>query len=515
MRLGRSRRDRLITFLLLPAIVVSVLVLSGGSFRASFQLDKLREQAVVEASLELANERAGRLDQRIIEQDNVVEGELAPERLFEAGESWLQVAERQTPTVRAALTIDMSSDQHDVLLFASRAPGPKDDEFRHLILNQVVPQLELEKTPPGQLRHLHRNFGGQNYLFSYWQTVYRGRNLLTLAWHDVARIVVHYLPMLYGEKDQQSRVNVVDSQGRIIYGPPLSVGDFTVGRHFQTTLYKWRLNVALTRAEELAISAERRLMIEIVLAALSALVVIAGSVVVLHAAERERRLANLKSDFVANVSHELKTPLSLIRMFSELLQSGRVGSDEKRAQYLSIIVTESERLGGLIENVLDFARVERGEESYVFTKAPIEGVVSRAVEVCRLRGENQSITFDVSIEPELPALSIDERALEIALINLIDNAMKYASFGTWVGISARRAPRGGIDLIVADRGAGIPPEDRERIFERFVRRESTAGIRGSGIGLALVQHVAQAHRGSVWVEDNEPQGARFVLRIGT
>src|SRR5690606_6463094 len=198
----------------------------------------------------------------------------------------------------------------------------------------------------------------------------------------------------------------------------------------ETTLYKWRLNVAMASAEELAAAVARRRVWEMVLVGLSGAVVIAGLIVIMLAAARERKLSNLKSDFVANVSHELKTPLSLVRMFGELLQSGRVESEEKQRQYLQIIVSESERLGALIENVLDFAKVERGKAAYEFVEGNVEDVVARAVEACRLRAERQNIALELVVAPNLPTVKLDERAIEIAVINLVDNALKYAPGGT-------------------------------------------------------------------------------------
>jgi two-component system phosphate regulon sensor histidine kinase PhoR len=512
-RSGRLGRDRVLTFLLLPAIIVAVLVLSAGSFRASFQLDKLRDQAVVEAALELANARASRLDQMIIEQDNVVSSEADTGDIEGLSERWLDVADRQTPTVRAVMLVNLDSSAREVVAYASRAPGKGDDEFRYLFLYQLIDDLELGAEPKTQLRHLHRSYGEHNYLISYWQREIDGRHYLLVAWHDVARIVHDHLPELYGERDQQSRVNVVDSKGRIVFGPPLSDGEFTVGRQFQTTLYKWRLNVALTTAEQLVQRAERRLLLEVVLAALSALVAIAGSVVIVRAATRERRLANLKSDFVANVSHELKTPLSLIRMFAELLQSGRVGNDEKRAKYTGIIVSESERLTGLIENVLDFAKAERGDAAYELRLADLGEVVRQAVELCRVRAERDATTIELFVEDDLPLAKLDERAIEVAVTNLIDNALKYAAEGHWVRVEVRRTKKRRLEVVVIDRGPGIPEEERARIFERFVRADSTSKSRGSGIGLSLVRAVARAHGGKVWVEPNSPRGSQFHVSV--
>jgi len=279
-------------------------------------------------------------------------------------------------------------------------------------------------------------------------------------------------------------------------------------------LYKWTLNVTMTSAEELAAAVARRRVLEMVLVGLSGIVVIAGLFVILVAAERERKLSNLKSDFVANVSHELKTPLSLVRMFGELLESGRVENDEKRRQYLQIIVSESERLGALIENVLDFAKVERGKAAYEFSSGRLGEVVSRAVEACRVRAEREQVTLELSVADGLPLVDLDERAIEIAVINLVDNALKYAPDGELVSIAVRRQ-NGSIEIRVSDQGSGIPTEDRRRIFERFVRGKTALGkqVRGSGIGLALVKHIAEAHGGGVWVEDAMPHGSLFVLTL--
>lgn len=249
---------------------------------------------------------------------------------------------------------------------------------------------------------------------------------------------------------------MVDESSRIVFGPNLSRGSFTLGRRFETTLYKWQVNVTLVSAAELTAAVARRRSLEMALVGTSWLVVLVGLTVVLVAAARERKLSNLKSDFVANVSHELKTPLSLVRMFGELLQSGRVENDEKRQQYLQIIVSESERLGSLIENVLDFAKVERGKAAYQFAPANVKDVVSRAVEACRIRAQREQIELVLEVSDDLPTTEIDEGAIEIAIINLIDNAIKYAPDGERVLIAAHPTPAH-IEIRVTDSGAGILP----------------------------------------------------------
>lgn len=512
MATERTRRERLLTFLLLPAIVVAVLVLSGVMFRSSFQLEKLREQSVIEATLSLANERADRLDKRIIEQDNAVRSVLDLSERAEFGVKWLETAALQTPTVRAVLLIDLGSPARNVVALSSRAPQLETEHFRRLLVHRLLPELKLDRPPLDELRHLHKVVREKAYLLSHWQQTQGDRQFLVVVWHDVPRIVHDLFPALYSDV-QQSRVNVVDSDGKIVFGPPLSRGGLTLGRQFATTLYKWTLNVTMNSAEELAAAVARRRLLEMVLVGLSSVVVIAGLFVILVAAERERRLSNLKSEFVANVSHELKTPLALVRMFGELLQTGRADTEQKRKQYLSIIVNESDRLNALIENVLDFAKVERGQAAYEFSPGGLAEAVGRAVEACRVRAEREGVTLTLSCEPT-PELMLDERAVEIAVINLVDNALKYAPEGKSIAVEVRPAGAGA-EVRVTDQGPGIPAEDRKRIFERFVRGKTASGkqVRGSGIGLALVKHIAEAHRGGISVEDAPPHGSVFTLRL--
>src|SRR5687767_8365171 len=174
----RTPRERLLTFLLLPVIVVAVAVLVWVMFRSSFQLERLREQSVVEATLALANEKADRLDKRIIEQDNAVLSlvDFTDRKHFGAG--WLKVAPLQTPTVISVMVVDLSSPERDVVAFASRAPGPDAERIRRLLVHTMLPDLRLDTPPREELRHLHKTHRAQSLLVSYWQREHRGRRYL-------------------------------------------------------------------------------------------------------------------------------------------------------------------------------------------------------------------------------------------------------------------------------------------------------------------------------------------------
>lgn len=506
-------RDRLKVFVLLPVVVIAVGVLAYFMFRTTLQADSLRQQSVLEATLALATEKANRLDRQIIDQDNVIVAIADPARLEELEGRWLPTARRETPTVRAIVVLDES---RTVLAFASRASGAfaEEEGFRRLLTQRIVFDMDLAGRTPEQLRHLHREYAAQSYLLSYWQRVHAGRRYLVVAWHDIGRLVRETLPTLTSDPPSAaheptpaahppsaSRVNVVDEEGRIIYGPPLRTGEFTVGVRFPTTLYNWRVQVSPQASEEMAERVQNRRLLEVTMVSLSAIVIVIGAIAIILVSEKERRVSALKSEFVANVSHELKTPLALVRMFAEMLQSGRVATDAKRQEYLDIIVRESERLSALIENVLDFARLERGRGSYEFAEGDVGDAVTRAANVYRYRAEREGVRLAVDVEPNLPRARIDERAIQLAVVNLVDNALKYAPDGK--EIIVRVSSEGdSVRVDVVDHGPGVPTDERHRIFERFVRltaRSSESQVRGSGIGLALVKHIAESHGGRAWV----------------
>jgi two-component system, OmpR family, phosphate regulon sensor histidine kinase PhoR len=234
------------------------------------------------------------------------------------------------------------------------------------------------------------------------------------------------------------------------------------------------------------------------------------------AIRRERRANELKSEFISNVSHELKTPLSIISMFGEMLANGRTKSSEQATEYADIIWRESVRLGRLIDNVLDFAKIERGKGVYEFTEADIGEVVERAVDLVGRRLTTADMAITVDIEPELPLVKLDANAFTLAVMNLVDNAIKYAAEGKRIELRlARRVidDKERIVLSVRDWGPGIDAEERDQIFERFYRARAVRlkPIRGSGIGLALVRHIARAHHGDVVVTSEAGQGSTFEL----
>lgn len=512
---GRIARAR--TFLLVASIVVAAIILAVVTYRTTFQLEAIRAQAVFEATLGLADEKVDRVDRAIVEADDAIMVLGEGGRADDVPRRWRAQTARQTPTVAHVIVLD-NGLAREIVAYTSRAPSPSDDLMRLLLLRRIVPDLDLATLPLGQIKHLHRAYDGVFFLITYWRAEQARPDgstyeRLVVVHHERDAVTRELLEQVVPDpRSATARVNVVDDDNRVVIGPPLSKSDLIVAKRFPTTLYAWRLQVAPTASGEIADKARRRRLLEMSLLALSCVVVVAGVVALLLATAQERRLAALRGEFVANVSHELKTPLALVRMFGELLMTGRVASEEKKAQYLSIIVRESERLTALIENVLDFARVERGKAAYDFASADVSTVVARAVDACRYRAETEGMRIDSTLMP-VEAV-VDERALQLAVINLVENAIKYAP-GTEVVRVELENTGGTVEVRVIDRGPGIDPGDRARIFERFYRgkRAGERQVRGSGIGLSLVQHVVDAHGGEVIVEETRGGGSTFVIRL--
>jgi len=244
------------------------------------------------------------------------------------------------------------------------------------------------------------------------------------------------------------------------------------------------------------------------------LMLLAGLALVWTNVRRELRLSRLKSDFVANVSHELKTPLALIRLFAETLELGRVPTEEKKKQYHGIINKESRRLTQLINNILDFSRIEAGRKEYRFRRADAGAVVRDVVDAYRFPIEHLGFTLELDVADDLPEMEIDPEALSQALINLLNNAIKYSLEEKSIRVSARREGDR-VRVTVKDRGIGIPKGEQKRIFEKFYRVESALvhTTKGSGLGLALVQHITEAHGGHVEVVSAPGEGSAFTLSL--
>lgn len=502
-------RRRAVMSVVFPLVVVATAILGYYLWAAAARLSSLEEEAIVESTLLLVREKVESIEQMIIGADNAVFEHVAGSPPEEIPEAWRAVSHKISPTVRALVVLD---EAQNVIAESVRASKKDAGEFLWLFRNRLVPLMDFERAPFEQLRHLHTPLAGGSHLLSYAGMEHEGERFYVVLHHDTGHIVRTDLPRLFKSEEAQQQFNVVDETNRRIFGPSLArAGDYLVGLRFPSTLYGWRLQVAPKQAPELAERARTRQFQDAALILGSLIVLLAGVSFLFYAVSQERKLNDLKSEFIANVSHELKTPLSVVRMFAEMLASGRVKSPDKHAQYLDMMIRESERLSSLIDNVLDFAAIERGREKYDRKRADLLPVIERALETFRHRVEPAGLSVTLEAPNEFPQVRIDEQGVVLALLNLLDNALKYGSESP---IKVRVWIEGEeIYVCVDDAGPGIPPEARRRVFERFYRGHKKNEVRGSGIGLSLVRHIAHAHEGRAFVETSPEGGARVGFSI--
>lgn len=286
---------------------------------------------------------------------------------------------------------------------------------------------------------------------------------------------------------------------------------------------KWRfdfgfrhymLGIAM-RSENAAQWSRRYFIFNLSLTIIGTLSLLATLLLGLRTAAREMKLLQMKTDFVANVSHELRTPLASIRVFGEMLKLGRVKDQEKMREYGGYIETQGRRLTQVINNILDFSRIESGKKEYNFEPADARELIADAIEACKGRANQGGHTISF-IQPEtaVPPVSVDFEAMSLALTNLLDNAMKYSGEAKEIEMRLERKD-GFVQMAVTDHGIGIPREEQKKIFEKFYRVSTglVHDVKGSGLGLSIVEHIVEAHNGKITVESETGKGSTFTIHL--
>ena len=331
----------------------------------------------------------------------------------------------------------------------------------------------------------------------------------------IARSIARVLNVYHGNTAAASDIamTISDENKQVLYSNAPAPKGYFLETNFDRPFSNWKAAVGLKNAniDELA----RNSFLQSAGATVLVLAVLfCGMALIIRATDREARLAQAKSNFVSNVSHELKTPLSLLSLFSEILELGRVDSEEKKTEYYRIIRHESLRLTKMIDNILDFSKIEAGRKTYVFARSDMADVIEQVLSSYRYQIMNAGFEIHKDMQPGLPPVLIDRDAMAQAISNLLDNAIKYSGKLKHISIVTKTLGAG-LSIEIADRGIGIPPAEQAKIFEKFYRVGNglVHDVKGSGLGLSLVKHIVEAHHGTISVASDVGKGSRFTILL--
>jgi two-component system phosphate regulon sensor histidine kinase PhoR len=498
-------------YAIVPVVLAAALSLGAYGFRYAAQLAEKSEQSIVDSYRLLGDEKIDRIDNDIIDEDRSLFNLVDVEHLSDFAKRWDYIV-HVSPAIEAAMLLD---ENQRIMAggYVSKKKGSEAEAFRALFLKKILPDLPLTNLSFDLHKHFQNEYDGRDYLISFIKKSHGASIYYVVLKVSLEYVQTHLLPEILEPLQGKALFCVRNGRGVILYGDPVGwPGKFLFEKQFPTTLYQWRLQMAPLGAARLASEEHVRRRSEFLLITMMLGTILAGIGFLFYATWKESRANELKSDFISNVSHELKTPLSLIRMFGELLALGKLKSPEKGREYAEIITREAERLSRLIDNVLDFARMERGRVAYDFELGRLDLVVERALDVYRHRVEREGFKLTTKIDDPLPETMLDENAMTLLLLNLLENAVKYGKGEIAVYLTQKGNM---LRLVVGDQGPGIAPDEHRRIFERFYRTREARGtnVRGSGIGLSLVKHIAEAHGGTVSVDSELGKGAAFIVDI--
>ena len=404
---------------------------------------------------------------------------------------------------------------HTTLLTAGVYRFYADEIARWVGQTDPLPQMVLREARAELVSRLwqrRRDAGGLRSAFVEW---IGDRPFTVLAWSSDDALAVAVgdpgLPTALVDRSAAPIVNVAfaDATGRLMAGAPPSATGTYMTRAAVGTGLPWTVHVSTGPAwvAESVSGRTRALAWSIAIAAMAVLV---GGAFMARSMGRELELVRIKSDFVAAVSHELRTPLAAVRQVTELLADGRVRDESERDDYYRRLGHASGRLNRLVEDLLDFKRLEAGRLDYTFTSVDPAELVGNVVD--DVRGTTPSTPIALNAPGTGLKVRADREALGRAVRNLLDNAIKYSPAGSPVDVSVKAAS-GRVAMAVRDRGPGIPADRQQSVFDTFARGPSAEGVPGTGLGLTMVRHIVDAHGGTVTLDSQLGGGSTFVIEV--
>jgi two-component system, OmpR family, phosphate regulon sensor histidine kinase PhoR len=503
-----SVHNKLVIFIAIGLIVVSTAALSFVSYHYTVRRENAVETTLEQNTVRQVLHYVDLIEDKLLDNDRI----LSEMVNVDDPANWPAM-------VDAIKKADLNVDQ----VYFLRPDGKKTlyPPYSYEIRNQwgrfhaSLKEIDLDNLPLNQPHHLHKERPDNYFFITYVlrETMDGSRILVCyqLNFDSIIALLDRHL------RDLQDRfyVSIVDFENNGVYGQPISRSSkYFFETRFPTTLYKWILQMVPRNYTELEQGMKNQRRTNLFFIILSMSTIFFSLAIIYGAWQRDRQLRQLKENFISNVSHELKTPLSLIRMFSEILVTGRVRSEDKKQEYYRIIHSESDRMSRLINNLLDFANLVRGIEQKHFEKTNLAQVVTKALEAYRYEIQKDGFVLTLEISPDIPDSYADPNAITMAFFNLLDNSVKYSADQKLIEVQVGRKD-GFLNLSVRDRGIGIPLAEQQKIFDQFYRGSdaSVRRIRGSGIGLAITRRVAKMHGGEVLVESAPGKGSTFTLRI--
>ncbi len=396
--------------------------------------------------------------------------------------------------------------------------------FIELVHKNIVPEIEsdLKHGTSSELQPQHISFQENNSTLQlgYFRlpSAFQQSQLLALGYQIKKDYILSNLfPEVLASVELGSDVfvGVLDEKDSLLYlRHNRHISNYLVAENFSQLFVTWK--VALFdrdgKSIEQLVGREKQLYLTLFVGIIAVMLI--GVFVTVRAVIHELEVSRMKSEFVSNVSHELKTPLALIRMFGETLDTGIVTDERKRREFYSIIRKESERLTHLINNVLDFSRMDTGVKEYNFEEADLIEIVRSSLEAYKFHIRDLGFEIESELLGELVMPKIDKDAISQALLNLLSNAVKYSEDRKYIRVEVHKDSTSAL-ISVTDHGVGISKEQLKRIFDKFYRVPTTKAkkTRGSGLGLTLAKHIIEAHGGRIEAESEVGKGSKFTIRI--
>jgi signal transduction histidine kinase len=404
----------------------------------------------------------------------------------------------------------MTRDICEKLIETVPDTNTKDTAKQNLLLLQknidIIEQaLTLQREFPGLLRNLQSEqqetvwtaYGDRLWLLSLTSSMFDSKSVL---------IVVSVPDVLGALQFDKNLASFIPRDVHFV-SEGTGLGEY-MGSNFRG------IRIAFSESQENALIKQQSLQRSFYLLALFLVigVTLFGAYLLWRDVRRDLRLAEMRSQFVSSVSHELKTPLTSIRMFAETLRLRRSKDQKMQDEYLDTIVNESQRLTRLLNNVLDFSKIEKGKRIYKMEPSSLSEIFRTVVRTMEYPLSQQDFKLHVQIEEEIPDIRVDGDAIEQAILNLLSNAMKYSGDSRDIDLKLEKTEDQAV-IRVIDRGIGIDSHEQKKIFDKFYRVPSPENERtaGTGLGLSLVTHIVEAHGGRLGVESKKEHGSAFSI----